>query len=821
MASQKPRMPREPSLSPRKPIARVQRGRGPGPASLGRRVAYAALTLAIVAVGAFAATMIWFGRDLPPVDALRHYEPPQTTRILDRNGEVLGELFRERRTVVPLERVPRLLVVSVLAAEDADFYRHTGFDYAGIARALLRMATTGRVTQGGSTITQQLVKLMLLTPERTVRRKIRELILARRLEQELTKDEILHLYLNHINFGHGRYGVQEASRYYFGKNVEALTLAEAALLAGLPQAPGRLSPRRNPDLALERRGFVLDQLEAKRAEYWPDVTPGMIRTARETPIALVPVEATSHAAPEVVAEARRALQEAVGEEAYRRGGFVVRTTIDLALQRAAREALTDQLDRIDRRHRYRGPLVRERRRARARRETKRQVAPPPEPDGPRAPLSMGRTYEAEVTRTDDTAGTLELDVEGHRVLVPLRDEARANPDGLPPSRFAFEGAKVPVSIVRLPGDRDEDDGDAETEGSPAVARLELGPEGAALVVDVEHREILAMVGGYRAAPGFNRALRALRQPGSTFKPLVYAAAIRSRRFTPATIVLDAPRLYDEWEPRNYEPWRHEGPIRLREALARSINLVAVRVTESVGPKAVADLARELGIEADLREDLAIGLGASEVTLAGLVGAYASFADAGRWRPLRLVRSIEDGAGAPVPLEAPAPPRDVLTAEEAYVVTSLLESVVEDGTGRYARRLRRPVAGKTGTSNEARDAWFVGYTPEVAAGVWIGFDDRRPLGRRESGGRSALPAWVGVMRAAVKGSDAAPFPRPAGVVTASIDPETGLLAPDPERGLREVFLPGTVPTETARRADVADPTTFFLEQFDEGAGGGAR
>ncbi|HJK96168.1 MAG TPA: PBP1A family penicillin-binding protein [Polyangiaceae bacterium LLY-WYZ-14_1] len=841
MAERRPRLPRtEPALTPKKPIARVRSGeRGPSAAGVAKRAGAVVLALGALGLGALGGAFWWYGRDLPPVDALSEYAPPQTTRVLDRSGRVLGEMFEERRTVVPMSRVPRLLVVSVLAAEDADFYRHEGLDLPGILRAMWAAATTGEVRQGGSTITQQLVKLMLLNPERTLSRKLRELILARRLEQRLTKDEILHLYLSHVNFGHGRYGVQEACRFYFGKNVEELTLAEAALLAGLPQAPGRLSPRSNPAAALERRSFVLDQLADKRETHWPDVTEAMVETARHEPIQLVPASARGQAAPEVMAYVRRLLSELVGEEAARRGGYVVHTTVDLDLQVAAREAIERQLERIDERHDRRGtlpPPPRERRRRAASTRHRRDRDDGPKVIGPEGrgegaearpgpPLRLGTTYEATVVGLDDAAGTLRLDVDGHPAIVHLRDEARYNPEGLAPSGFAYEGAEVPVSILQLPPSPDGDDAAAPMDGPapgrpPAVARLELGPEGAALLLDVATREVLAVVGGYRAAPGFNRAFDARRQPGSTFKPIVYAAALETRRFTPATVVLDAPLVYDEWAPQNYEAWRHEGPIMLRDALARSVNVVAVRLADAVGPGRVAELAGELGFSTPLEPDLSLGLGASEVELDELVNAYATFAAGGRWAPLRLVTRIEGPGGAPIDLPEPPSPKDVLSPALAYLVTSLLESVVDEGTGRRARALRRPVAGKTGTSNDARDAWFVGYTPELAAGVWVGFDDRRPLGRREGGARSALPAWVELMKTATDGRPESEFARPAGLVEEVVDPKTGLLAPEGEEGMAEVFLPGSAPTETARDADVADPTTFFVEQFAAVDGSGA-
>jgi penicillin-binding protein 1A len=780
------------------PGARARaRGRAAAPApGRGRRilriflaVLKGAVLLTVAAVLLVGFLFWYYGRDLPSVAALHDYRPPQTTRIVDRRGEVIGELFTERRTVVPMKRIPRRVVLAVLAAEDADFYQHHGMDYPGIVRALLLAPLQSGRVQGASTITQQVIKLMLLSPERTLSRKVRELILARRLERDLTKDEILHLYLNHVNFGHGRYGIQEAARFYFGKDVEALTLAEAALLAGIPQLPSRNSPRVSLTAARRRRDFVLGQLEEKRAAYWPDLSLDEIEAARREPIALVPVPDEPRVA-EVLVAARQLLRARVGEEAYRQGGFTVHTTIDLAVQRRTRQALRRGLEAVDARHGYRGPLHAPR------------TPPPPLPRI--AELRLGATYPAEVTGADDDEGTLTLDVGGHPAIADLDRASRANPGRLPPSRFAERGARIRVSILRLP---------EEGEQGPVEARLELGPEGAVVLLDPRSRDVIALVGGYEESAGFNRATQAVRQPGSTFKPIVYALGVHRRRYTPATLVMDAPAVYDEWRPRNFETWRYEGDVRLRDAVARSINVVAVRVIEDLGPGEVVPFARELGITTELDPSLALALGASDVRPIELVNAYATFAAGGRFESPRLVTRIVGPHGRDVPIEPPEPPRDVLTPAESYVVTSLLESVVQSGTGRGARELGRPAAGKTGTSNDARDAWFVGYTPDLVCGVWVGFDDRRPLGRRESGSRTALPIWVDVMRAGHAGRRARGFARPSGVATAMIDPASGLLAHDGQPGaIEEVFVEGTVPLEVARPADVADPDTFLMEQI---------
>jgi len=432
------------------------------------------LTLVGVIVGLSAATAgLWYyGRDLPPIDALRNFDPPQTTRVLDRDGELLGEIFTERRTVVPMEQIPRVMVLSVLAAEDADFYRHAGLDYPGILRAVLRDLLSGRRAQGASTITQQVVKLLLLSPERTFSRKARELILARRLENQLSKDEILHLYLNSINFGHGRYGVQEAAHYYFGKDVSQLNLAEASLIAGVPQSPARLSPRRHLEAARRRQRFVLGQLESKRMEYWPDLSVEEIEAARSAEVAIVPAPDGAQIAPEVMSLARRTLREAVGDEAYRRGGYTVHTTIDSALQRSARSSLRHGLEAVDERHHLRAPLTKSRRR--------RQRALPEVPQ-----LRVGGNYVGEVTGASDDDAELRLDVSGHPVVIDLRSAGRYDPEGHAASAFAEVDARVHLSILEL-GEEDE----------PAAARLELGPEGAVILIEPRSRDVLALAGGY-------------------------------------------------------------------------------------------------------------------------------------------------------------------------------------------------------------------------------------------------------------------------------------------------------------------------------------
>ncbi len=756
-----------------------------------------ALFLSTLGAASIAGALLYYSRGLPDAEALRNYTPAQTTRVLDRHGELIGEVFTERRTVVPMERIPRVLVLSVLAAEDADFYHHSGMDLPGMMRILVKAVVRGRATQGGSTITQQVVKNLLLSPERTLERKLKELILARRIERELTKDEILFLYLNHINFGHGRYGVQEAARYYFGKDVENLTLAEASLIAGIPQSPTYLSPRSHPEAAKKRQAFVLDQLEQKRELYWADLPLSEIERARAALPKLAAVPDIGERAPEMAALGRQALIDTVGEEAAALGGYTVITTVDLALEKHARKALQDGLSEIDARHGHltplTGPLIGDKQLSKLRARTKVDAT------GSDA-LRVGGHYDAVVLGHDD-ASTLALSIDGIRAIAHVSTFARFNPKGLDAKALAKPGVKLRVTVRRLES------------GQPVETEPALGPEGAVILVDPRSREVLALVGGYAATNGFNRAVQARRQPGSTFKPIVYALGIKSRRFTPATQVIDAPGVFDRYQPGNYETWSYAGPVRLRHALAQSINLVAIRVIDELKPEAVVSFAKELGITTDLEPSLPLALGASEVQLSELTNAYATLAAGGRFRQLRFVQKIVAPDGRELRFKGVDAPRDVLTPAEAYVTTSLLTSVIEEGTGARAKALKRPAAGKTGTSNQARDAWFVGYTADLVAGVWVGYDDHRPLGRKESGGKSALPIWLELMQIAHEGKPALPFGTPSGVVTARIDPTSGLLAYEGQAdAIDEVFLEDTVPTAVARPPDVADPTTFMMEQL---------
>ncbi|HSN96764.1 MAG TPA: transglycosylase domain-containing protein, partial [Candidatus Nanopelagicales bacterium] len=668
--------------------------------------------------------------------------------------------------------------------------------YLGMLRALAKNVRAAGKRQGGSTITQQVVKNVLLTPERTFERKAREVILARKIEQELTKDEILELYLNKIYFGHSRYGIEEAARYYFGKGVRDLTLAEAAMIAGVVKGPGVYSPRLNLAKATGRRAFVLDQMLAKG---FADAK--QVEAAKKETVTLAPEpESVSELAPEVVGEALRVLRQVAGPAAEH-GGYTVTTAIEPAMQSAARAAVRKNLDAYAKRHKLLGPL----------KKAKKEPAPF---DGT---PSGYRVFRGVVTGADDVKGTLSVQVGTLRGTVSIKNADRYNPKGLKPSELAEPGKVVRVSLMGAappPEDVDGEDSegprpaDGEPEKPPAKAinvplRLELGPEGALVAIDIRTREIRALVGSYQAIRGgLDRATYARRQPGSTFKAFVYGYGLKARTMTPATILETNPAaLGSEYRPQNYDESEGQSPARLREALAHSVNVAAVAAMKQLGPTNVAAFASSLGIQSKLGTDLSLALGSYEVTPREMATAYATIAAGGMYEEPRLILKIEAPGGAELPLPPRPPARRVMEEAEAYVLTSLLTSVVQTGTGKAARSLGRPLAGKTGTSNQAKDAWFVGFSTEMACAVWTGFDDAAPLGRGEAGASAALPAFIDFMKKAHDKRPITDFPAPRGIARAKIDPATGLLPYEgQEDAIEEVFLAGTQPSEPAPLPD---------------------
>jgi penicillin-binding protein 1A len=765
-----------------------------------RRLGIAAAAAMLCAILGVVLVLRHYETGLPSVEELKHYRPPQVTRVLARDGTLLAELFIERRTVVPIDRVPQVMKQAVLAAEDARFYDHAGLDYWGMLRALYVNVRTGSTRQGGSTITQQVVKNVLLTPEKTFERKVRELLLARRLEQELSKDEILELYLNHINFGHGRYGVEEAARYYFGKGIGDVTLSEAAMLAGLPKSPSHYSPRLNPDRARQRRDQVLDRLLDEGF-----ISGEQADQAKRLPIVLAPeVDALSALAPEVEEEVRRTLHDIAGPDAAR-GGFTVTTTIDPELQAAARAALRKTLDDYADRHGWLGPIA-------PKKPSRHHTASPAPFQG--VPKAEGHpVYWAVAMGGDDARGELDVRVGTVDGVVRMAGAKRYNPKALPPSRFAEHGTLVRVSPVLDQG--------LGPDGVPREYRLELGPESALVAIDVATRQILALAGSYEAVRGgLDRASHAHRQPGSAFKPMVYSYGIHTRRLTAASEIGvptgATPFLPDGAPPRPGLGGPDAGlldggtpalgpngppPLRVREALAKSVNPAAVWALRELGPQALVAWAHAVGIHSKLGADESLALGAYEVSPRELGGAYSTFAAGGTSADPVLITSIIGPDGTALELPSLPAPRRVMDPAEAYVVTSLLTSVVQQGTGKRAKSLDRPIAGKTGTSNDSRDGWFAGYSTDLVCVVWTGYDDAVSLGASESGASAALPAFVDFMRVAHRKRPAREFVMPDGIVRVTIDPRTGLLAyPGQSDGVEEIFLAGTEPTAQAEPLD---------------------
>ncbi len=806
--------PRKQRPEPNRRVGRVAAaGTGPGP----RRPHLALRILGWSAVGGLVAAALtsvglalvfWhYSHGLPTITKLADYHPKQVTVIQDHAGERIGEIYTERRTFIAFDDVPKMMVDAFVVAEDANFWNHGGIDYRGMIRAAFTNLRSGRTRHGASTITQQVVKNFVLSPERTFKRKIQEIILARRLESALTKKEILTLYMNQIYFGGGRYGVQEAARFYFGKDVQKLDTGEMALLAGLPQAPEEIAPYKpkNYPRAKERQTYVLNQLvhhgklTAAEAQQWIDLPIKVV--GKPYPML--------DSAPEWLGLARTELEAERGKDAVDTLGAIVQTTLRSDLQATAQKALQSALRAYDGRHKLGRPVRQikpDKIELELARLTKRL---------PRGGPAKGESYEAVVTAVHDADSELEVDLGGWKatLVLGLADDDRWNPpaDGgkrkHPSDRFT-RGDVVKVELARAVA-KGESAPPALKHGTQRVV-MAPGPEGAVVVIDPRTREVLALVGGYASRPGgFDRATMARRQPGSGFKPIVYAAALASGKFTPATIVNDSPEVYALWKPKNHKAGAFEGPVRLRYALAKSINTVAIKVLHDIGPDTAADLAKQLGIAGDLPRTLSLALGSGEVTPLELTNAFASFAAGGIYAPPRFVAAVN---GVAPPAVAGT---QVVSPEVAYVITDMMRSVIEQGTAAKAKSLGLTIAGKTGTSNDSRDTWFVGMTPEIVIGVWVGNDDSTPLGGGEAGGVTALPAFMDIVKA--MGLKDRPFARPANVETATIDLKSGLLAapgaPVASQAT-EVFIKGTAPTEVAPLPGEIDARTFVTDEYGD-------
>jgi penicillin-binding protein 1A len=765
--------------------------------SVGKKIALALAILvalgALAAVGSVIGVFWYYGRAVAVHDeaGLKHYRPPQVTRIFARDGTLIGELYTQRRTFIAYAEIPSHVENAFLAAEDADFYKHEGMDYLGMVRALVVNVKAGEIKQGASTITQQVVKTFLLSAERTFERKVQELILARRLEQALSKQEILELYLNEIFLGHGRYGIEEASQYYFGKSVREIDLGQAALLATLPKAPGRDSPHKTPERAKARQVYVLEQMVKHGFATREDAQRFI---AADLDFVREPGRSVKIAAgaEEFVDEVERRLREQYGAELDTLGGRVY-TTVDLKVQAQTRAGLRASLHALDERQGYA-------RHAKAASAKARKAAHKESAGGVRASV----VYRAEVIEPPEgvtlPADAIAARLGDQRVLVHVPEDDRFHDPSRPVREQFVAGAITPVLVTRPEGG----------EGVPAgwaEGRL-TAPQSAVLLADARTGEVLAMVGGHDHARGeFNRALQAARQPGSSFKPFVYGAAVASKKYTAATLVEDSPAIYEKWKPTNFLRDVYLGDIRLRVALTKSVNTIAIKLIDELGFPTVHEFAEAAGIPGPLPEHLSLALGTKELRPWDMLAGYLTLARGGRRIEPRLILRIE-APGRPV-WEPEHPSVQALPEDAVFVLTSMMESVVREGTGTAAKALGRPVAGKTGTSADFHDAWFCGFTPRHVAVAWVGFDAPRRLGSGETGGKAAVPVWLAAM-SAVPDPGHEDFQPPPSVSVRRIDAASGLLAPavppvddagEPVKmkTLDEYFVAGTEPIDEATPA----------------------
>jgi len=861
----------------------------------------ALVMLAVVTAGAVIGALaiyVWLVRDLPDFHSLDDYDPPVVSEVYDRNGKLIGEYYTEKRRLVPIDEIPRHVQLAFVAAEDGAFFEHEGIDLVAIARAAINNLLAQRITGGASTITQQMVKSLLLSPERTYRRKMREIILSRQIEQNFSKNEILYLYLNQIYFGGGAWGVGQASRTYFGKDAQGLTVSEAAMLAGLVQRPSRYDPRRNFTAADNRRRYVLDRMlddghitqEIYDREI--DVPPIIQRHAD-----LDNFGVAGHFTEEV----RRLLFERLEGDLVLNSGLRIETTLDIDLQRAAHEAVRDGLLAHDRRRGYRGPVRRE---ALEGEETLAAALEqlvgdnaddylreeiPPEPAEADSGLSdyTGRNTAAngDVAAAEDApskteAGDAELkpvtryamteEAPLLGIVVEVDAEAEAarvefghglvgvahlddvdwarEPDPKKRPRPVKKIASIfavgdVIRFKRMSGDAAEmpslrAEAEAATEGGTneplEVLRLDIWQEplaeGALLSMDNETGDVVAMIGGYDFERSeFNRAVQAQRQPGSAFKPFIYGAAL-TRGFTPVSTLVDRPVVYTDpvsgfvWAPRNYGR-KFYGPMTMRDALKRSINNATVHLFRDLGVRYVIDYARRFGIQAPLSSDLSLALGSSSLTLLELTRAYAVYPRGGTRVIPRFINAVTDEEGhtllGDVPLGEIPPPvlkplagpneepetesypdselmptMQIVSPADAFLMSDLLHAVVLEGTGRKLRALRRTVAGKTGTTNDFTDAWFMGFSPELTTGVWVGHDDNQVLGWGESGGKAALPIWGDFMKVALAPYPQRDFEVPEHIEFQRIDRSSGLIADaNTQDAYFQPFLEGTAPDQS--------------------------
>lgn len=748
-----------------------------------------------------------YGGDLPDYRQLATYEPPTVTRIHAGDGRLLSEYARERRIFVPVEAMPQRLKQAFIAAEDKNFYHHPGIDLQGIGRAVLanlERLQSNRRPEGASTITQQVAKNFLLSNELSITRKLKEAILAVRMERAFTKDHILELYLNEIFLGNRSFGAAAAALNYFDKSLDELSLGEMALLAALPKAPSSYDPRRNPQAADQRRDYVLNRMTEDGY-----ITSAEAEAARAEPITLRAKAPTEFAQADFfIEEVRRRLVARLGEEGFYGGGLSVRVTVSSTLQEIADRALRHGLSAYDRRQGWRGPWG-------------RMDLEPEGQDWAERLRNLDPGFELGDWRRgvvrSARSGQVEIGLDGgESIQLGRADLAWTKSRPLEPGDLVLA---EPLTTA---------------EGVAWVLRQRPEVEGAVVAMDPHTGRVLAMSGGFSFRQSkFNRATQARRQPGSAFKPFVYLAALE-QGMTPSTVVEDAPIEVDQgpglppWRPENFSD-DFLGPITLRVALEKSRNTISVRLAQEIGMERIIDLSRRLGIGSGLAPYLAASLGTNEVTPIELTAAYAMLVNGGKRIEPVLVERIQDRHGRTIvrgdarscagcklaawdgslPPALPDSREQVVDARHAYQIVSMMEGVVERGTARKAAQIGKPLAGKTGTTNESKDAWFIGFSPDLVVGVFVGFDQPRGMGEKETGASLALPIWIEAMGTTLRDQPGVPFRTPPGVSLVRVDAATGRLPRADSRAvIAEAFLPGTEPGRDRSRDPDAEPDDPF-------------
>jgi penicillin-binding protein 1A len=792
----------------------------------------AGTVLFLVGVAAVAGLIWHFSKDLPDYSQLQDYEPPVMTRVHAADGALLGEYSKERRLYLPIQAVPKLVINAFLAAEDKNFYEHGGIDFSGMARAAVLYAQnfgSNRRPQGASTITQQVAKNFLLTNEVSFTRKIKEALLAMRIERTYSKDKILELYLNEIYLGLSAYGIAAASLVYFDKSVNELTIAEAAFLAALPKAPAALHPVRNRDRAIERRNYVIERLLENG---W--IKQADAEKARKEPLAVTSRTNAAHifAGEYFAEEVRRDVFERYGEKKLYEGGLSVRTTLDPKLQVMARKTMTAGLVNFDEAQGWRGATnkidisgdwgvkLAEVKSLSDISPWRLAVVLETSDQSARIGFQPGRELGGAVSKERRT-GLITL--EGMRWAKPTAGVARG---------------RTPTSVAQVlsPGDVIYADPLVGRDGTliEGQFRLRQLPEvsGAMVVMDPWTGRVLAMVGGFSFDQSqFNRATQAYRQPGSSFKPLVYSSAL-DNGYTPSTVVVDAPIEIDQgqgagvWRPENYSTGKYYGPTTLRNALRLSLNTVTVRLAQDIGMPLIGEYAKRFGVYDELPNYLSYALGAGETTVMRMVTAYSMFANGGRRVKATLIDRIQDRYGHTIFKHdarecrgcdaaggwknQPEPQlvdrrEQVLDSMTAYQITSMMEGVVQGGTATVVREVGKPIAGKTGTTNDAKDAWFIGFSPDIVVGIYLGYDKPRNLGHKATGGALAAPIAKDFLKLALADKPAIPFRVPAGIKLIRVDSKSGMRAGPGDSGktILEAFKPGTAPPDNYAVIGVAD------------------